>query len=143
MDGTTVMRAERYSDLLSQMRYAKLIEEVSSAQDFATYCCHCRANFSVWTGTFMPHSTIPLQKSILVLYLWSTSLKWVSSMRLHREFRITQKSTWHLLHSLRKPCEAGPIPFIFPLKLMKPIWVVRNATSMKAGNAMLAEVLLV
>lgn len=143
MDGTTVMRAERHSDLPSQIRNAKLTEEVSPAQDLAAYCCHCRSNFSIWTDTFMPHSAIPLQKWILALYLWSTSLKWVSSMRLHREFRITQKSTWHLLHRLRKPYEVGPISFVFPLKLMKPIWVARNATSMKAGNAMLAEALLV
>ncbi len=32
-------------------------------------------------------------------------------MRLHRKFRITQNSAWHLLHRLRKSYEAGEIKF--------------------------------
>ena len=52
----------------------------------------------------MSHSAIPLQKWILAIYLWSTSLKGVSSMRLHRDLDITQKSAWFLAQCLREAC---------------------------------------
>ena len=37
-----------------------------------------------------------------VLYLVATNLKSVSSMRLHRDLDITQKSAWHLAHRVRR-----------------------------------------
>ena len=36
-----------------------------------------------------------------------TSLKGVSSMKLHRDLDITQKSAWHLAHRIRKALESG------------------------------------
>lgn len=49
----------------------------------------------------MHRSRLGLQQWVLALYLLTTSLKGVSSMRLHRDLAITQKSAWFLAHRLR------------------------------------------
>ncbi len=58
--------------------------------------------FSVKTGTVMQSTKLPYRTWILALYLLMTSLKSVSSMKLHRDLKITQKSAWHLAHRLRE-----------------------------------------
>ena len=54
-------------------------------------CNDCRKDFSVKTGTVMQGSNLPLSKWALASYLMSTSLKGVSSMKLHRDLGITPK----------------------------------------------------
>ena len=58
--------------------------------------------FSVKTGTVMQSTKLSYRTWILALYLVLTSLKSVSSMKLHRDLKITQKSAWHLAHRLRE-----------------------------------------
>ncbi len=50
----------------------------------------------------MQGSKLTLQIWAAALYLMSTSLKGVSSMKLHRDLGITQKSAWHLAHRIRQ-----------------------------------------
>ena len=38
----------------------------------------------------------------IAIYLITTNLKGVSSMKLHRDLGITQKSAWHMLHRIRE-----------------------------------------
>ena len=64
-------------------------------------CLSCGRRFSVKANTFMHRSPLPLSKWGLALYLVTTGLKGVSSMKLHRDLGITQKSAWHLLHRIR------------------------------------------
>ncbi len=80
-------------------------------------CNDCRANFSVKTGTVMHSSNIPLTKWALASYLMSTSLKGVSSMKLHRDLGITQKSAWHLEHRIRKAWESDKGLFSGPVEV--------------------------
>ena len=61
----------------------------------------CRKWFSVRTGTVMEDSRLTLDKWGMAVFLMSTNLKGVSSMKLHRDLGITQKSAWHLAHRLR------------------------------------------
>lgn len=61
----------------------------------------CRKRFSLKTGTVMEASNIGYQKWAIAIYLALTSLKSVSSMKLHRDLGITQKSAWFLTHRLR------------------------------------------
>ena len=61
----------------------------------------CRKRFSVKTGTVMEASNIGYQNWVIAMYLFSTSLKSVSSMKLHRDLGITQKSAWFMAHRLR------------------------------------------
>jgi transposase-like protein len=50
----------------------------------------------------MHDSKLPLSKWALAFYLFSTNLKGVSSMKLHRDLGITQKSAWHMAHRIRE-----------------------------------------
>ena len=65
-------------------------------------CRGCRKRFSVRIGTAMQDSNIPLQKWAIAIYLMTTSLKGVSSMKLHRDLGIAQSSAWHMAHRLRE-----------------------------------------
>jgi len=67
----------------------------------------CRKRFSVKTGTVMQASNLGCQVWAVAIYQLTTSLKSVSSMKLHRDLTITQKSAWHLAHRLRKTFEAS------------------------------------
>lgn len=69
------------------------------------HCVDCRKFFSVRTGTIMAQSKIPLQKWVFAIYLWATNLKGVSSMKLHCDLGITQKSAWFMAHRLREAFE--------------------------------------
>ena len=65
----------------------------------------CRKRFSVKTGTVMEASNLGYQTWAIAIYLALTSLKSVSSMKLHRDLGITQKSAWHLSHRIRTAFE--------------------------------------
>lgn len=65
-------------------------------------CRDCREHFSVRTGTVMHRSRIPLKKWVWAIYLWSTSLKGISSMKLHRDLKISQPAAWFMIHRLRE-----------------------------------------
>lgn len=67
----------------------------------------CAKKFSVRVGTVMESSRIPLQKWAIAIYLMTTSLKSVSSMKLHRDLSISQKSAWFLAHRIREWMDAG------------------------------------
>ena len=58
--------------------------------------------FSLKTGTIMQGSNLGYQVWAIAIYLLTTNLKGVSSMKLHRDLGITQKSAWHLAHRLRQ-----------------------------------------
>ena len=79
------------------------------------HCKSCKVNFTVKTGTVMHSSNLPLSKWALAFYLYSTSLKGVSSMKLHGDLDITQKSAWYLAHRIRETWNdetermAGPV----------------------------------
>ena len=80
-------------------------------------CRGCRKRFSVRVGTAMQDSNIPLQKWAIAIYLMTTNLKGVSSMKLHRDLGIAQSSAWHMAHRLREAWAgqssvfAGPVEF--------------------------------
>ena len=65
-------------------------------------CKDCRKHFSVKTDSLLHSSNIPLSKWAIAFYLYNTSLKGVSSMKLHRDLGITQKSAWYMAHRIRE-----------------------------------------
>ncbi len=65
-------------------------------------CRDCRKDFSVTVGTLLHRSHIPLSKWAIAFYLFATNLKGVSSMKLHRDLGITQKSAWYMAHRIRQ-----------------------------------------
>ena len=68
-------------------------------------CRDCREYFRIRTGTPMHRSKIVLRDWAYAIYLHSVSLKGVSSMRLHRELGINQKSAWFMAHRIREAFE--------------------------------------
>lgn len=69
--------------------------------------CEGKPRFSLKTGNIMEGSKLGYQTWAIAIYLVMTGLKGVSSMKLHRDLEITQKSAWHLAHRLRKAFEQG------------------------------------
>ena len=65
-------------------------------------CRDCRKYFSVKTGTVMAGSPISLLKWVYAIYLDTTSLKGVSSMKLHRDLGVTQKTAWFMQQRIRE-----------------------------------------
>ena len=76
--------------------------QVASGKPMQHRCRACRSYFSVRTGTVMESSRLPLRKWVFALYLCSTNLKGVSSMKLHRDLGITQKTAWFMLGRIRE-----------------------------------------
>ena len=67
------------------------------------WCPACRSQFSVTIGTLMERSKLPLRKWAFAIYLEMSSLKGVSSsMKLHRDLKVTQKTAWFMLHRIRE-----------------------------------------
>lgn len=62
----------------------------------------CRRFFSVRVGTVMQDSKLGYQEWAIATYLYITSLKSVSSTKLHRDLGISQKSAWRLAHRIRE-----------------------------------------
>ncbi len=61
----------------------------------------CAQKFSVKTGTVMECAKVGYQDWLLAAFLLMTSLKSVSSMKLHRDLGLTQKTAWFLAQRLR------------------------------------------
>ena len=53
----------------------------------------------------MADSNLSLQIWAIATYLLTTNLKSVSSMKLHRDLGVTQKTAWTLAHKIRKSYE--------------------------------------
>ena len=66
------------------------------------HCGDCRKYFSVKTGTVMEKSKLPLRKWVIAIYLMSTNLKGVSSMKLYRDLGVTQKTAWIMAQKIRE-----------------------------------------
>ena len=76
--------------------------EVPNAKPMPYWCTDCRGYFSVRTGTAIARSNVPLRKWAIAIYLCLTSLKSVSSMKLHRDLGVSQKTAWFMLHRIRE-----------------------------------------
>ena len=80
------------------------------------HCGSCRSRFSVRTDTAMAKSQITYQQWAIAIYLHATSIKGVSSMRLHRDLNITQKSAWYMAHRIRQGFGGSDLPFAGPVE---------------------------
>ena len=76
--------------------------EVPKRKPMPYWCKDCRSYFSVRTGTAIARSNVPLRKWAIAIYLCLTSLKSVSSMKLHRDINVSQPTAWFMLHRIRE-----------------------------------------
>ena len=81
------------------------------------HCADCRKYFSVKTDTLLQNSKLSLSTWAIAFYLYSTNLKGVSSMKLHRDLGITQKSAWHLAHRIREAWDVVADKFAGPVEV--------------------------
>lgn len=79
-------------------------------------CRDCRGRFSVRTGTVMECSNLGYQTWVFAFYIVMTSLKGVSSMKLHRDLGIGQKAAWFLLHRIREAMVVEDFLFSGPVE---------------------------
>ena len=75
-------------------------------------CRDCKKYFSVKTGTAIHNSPLSLKTWVWAIYLEMTSLKGVSSMKLHRDLGVTQTTAWFMLQRIREGLLAA-MPFEF------------------------------
>ncbi len=82
-------------------------------------CRDCKNNkmFSVKIGTVMEGSKLKYRHWAVGIYLFTTNIKGISSMRLHRELGITQKAAWFMLQRLRKAYELEANLFSGPVEI--------------------------
>ena len=91
---------------------------VKSGKPMPYWCSACRSYFSVRTGTPLACSNVSLRKWALAIYLCLTSLKSVSSMKLHRDLGVSQKTAWFMLHRIRDAWSDDPSnPFSGPVEV--------------------------
>ena len=74
-------------------------------------CRACRKDFSTKTGSLMQGSRLPYRTWALAIYIFNTGIKGTSSMKLHRDLNVTQKTAWHLAHRIRESWEDDHDPF--------------------------------
>ncbi len=84
--------------------------------------CDGRPMFSLKTGNMMEGSKLGYQTWAIAVYLVTTNLKGVSSMKMHRDLEITQKSAWHLAHRIRKAFDPGNPIFSGPIEADESYW---------------------
>lgn len=78
------------------------VKETPNAKPCPYWCGECRAYFSAKTGTAIERSKVSYRKWVFAIYLETTSLKSVSSMKLHRDLGVTQTTAWFMAHRLRE-----------------------------------------
>lgn len=62
----------------------------------------CGSKFSVTVGTVFENTKIPLRTWFAAIYLATAHKKGISSLQLHRDLGITQKTAWFMLHRIRE-----------------------------------------
>ena len=81
------------------------------------HCRDCRKFFSSKTGTVIHSSKLGYRKWAIAIYIFTTGLKGTSSMKLHRDLGITQKTAWHMAHRIRQSLGTPENPFVGPVEV--------------------------
>ena len=79
-------------------------------------CRGCRSRFSTRTGTVLADSNVGFRDWAIAIYLITTNLKGVSSMKLHRDLGVTQRTAWFMLHRVREAWATAAEPMLGPVE---------------------------
>ena len=93
------------------------IQERATRKPQPYRCRSCRKDFSVKTDTLMHNSPLGCQTWAIAIYLMTTGLKGVSSMKLHRDLDVAQKTAWHLSMRIRETFEDDGGAFQGPVEV--------------------------
>ena len=75
---------------------------IKSMKPLPYRCRDCKRYFSAKTGTLMAASPLPVRKWVYAVYLDVTHPKGISSMQLHRDIGVCQKTAWFMLQRIRE-----------------------------------------
>ena len=66
----------------------------------------------------MQHSNLELHKWAIAIYMMAVGIKGTSSMRIHRDLKMTQSCAWHLMQRIREAFTGEPAsPFPGPVEV--------------------------
>ena len=102
----------------------------------------CRKNFSAPTGTVIESSKLEYQTWVFAIYIVMTSLKGVSSMKLHRDLGIGRKAAWFLPHRLREATAVVNFQFAGPVESDETYVGAKEANKHQHKRMKAAEVLV-
>lgn len=98
------LKNERFADGKVVCPKCGSVEKIYFMADGKRYKCGnkgCLHIFTITVGTIFEASHIPLQKWFLAMYIVSAHKKGISSLQLHRDLGVTQKTAWFMLHRIR------------------------------------------
>lgn len=104
--------------------------EVRSGKPMPYRCRACKRYFSVKTGTVMAGSPLPIRKWVYAVYFDVTSLKGVSSMKLHRDIGVCQKTAWFMQQRIREAFAN----LVFDAEMVGPVEVDETYVGGKERN---------
>lgn len=87
------------------------VKEGAAHKTMPYRCNTCKKRFSVKSGSLMEGSNVGYRKWAIAIYLVVTNIKGVSSMKLHRDLKVTQKTAWFMLHRIREAYASGEAAF--------------------------------
>ena len=85
--------------------YCGCSEKVYRIEKGKRYKCgnkDCHKKFSITVGTIFENSKIALSTWFAAVYLATAHKKGISSLQLHRDLGVTQKTAWFMLHRIRE-----------------------------------------
>lgn len=82
--------------------------EIYTFSDNCTHKCKvCRQRFSIKVGTIFEDTKLPLRKWFMAIWLATSHKKGIASAQLARDIKVTQKTSWFMLHRLRLAARTG------------------------------------
>ena len=92
----------RWPDGIACPRCGSVSVQTGASHKTMPYRCRdCRRRFSARTGTALEASNVGFKKWMIAIFVLATNIKGISSMKLRRDIGVTQRTAWHLLHTLR------------------------------------------
>lgn len=76
------------------------VKAIKSEKPMPYRCSDCRNYFSVRTGTVMESSKVSLRKWVIAIVIVATNPEDVSSVKLHRNLRVTQRTASSMLQRI-------------------------------------------
>jgi len=94
--------------------------QVGTTHPTMPYRCRnrkCRKFFSVRIGTVMQDTKLSYQVWAIAIYILNVGIKGVSSMKLHRDLNVTQKTAWFLAMRIRESWNNDLQSFTGPIEV--------------------------
>lgn len=83
----------------------------------------------------MQASNLGLQKWGIAIYMMTVGIKGTSSMRLHRDLKMTQATAWHLMQRIRQAFVDAGNPLLGPVEVDEP-WRLPGYVSQDESEAL-------